>query len=103
MTALVVFSMPGREPMTARTLQELEERGGASSFAGPKFLWWSGATPPTFQLPAHWSVVLSGCGPRGGREDFFAMLEDVGAGDLLVLEDDVQPCRNLVPYLARWR
>lgn len=100
---VAVFSMPGRDALTARTIELLEGQGGAGAVELFKFLWWVGEAQPPQPVPASWNVMWVPRPPGGSVRDFFEMVRElsVWSDDLAVFEDDVIPCRNLVPYLAR--
>jgi hypothetical protein len=93
---IVVFARAGREALTARTLGLLDQAGAAGR---PRALWWSGPTSPV--VPDGWRVEARST-PGGSVADWFAFIARAkGVGDLHVFEDDVIPCRNLIPYVER--
>ena len=97
---IVVFSRPGREQMTAATVNALEGTGGASLLPyEAKALFWVGETPPP-AVP--WRCVVFPQKPGGSVADFWLLLRTFPDVDLVVFEDDVFPCRNAVPYIDRW-
>jgi hypothetical protein len=99
---LVVTAIPGRLEVTARTIEALDGRGGARTCGERKVLFWTGlGHPPSFP---GWSALWLPRVPTGGKNDFWWMLQRVPRGeDLTVIEDDVDPCRNLLPYLEQWQ
>jgi hypothetical protein len=103
LTTLVVTAIPGREAMTARTLELLDQVGAAEEFPGRKVLFWTGMSPPALPLGS-WRLLWLPRRPTCAKNDLWWMLPHVPTGDdLILLEDDIEPCRNLVPYLEVWR
>ena len=100
---IAVFSRPGRDDLTERTIALLDGHGGASTVDDAKVLWWAGLTPPPFVLPAGWAVEWRGRSTGYPVADWIELagFADGRGGDLHAFEDDVIPCRNLLPYLAR--
>jgi len=100
---VVVFAIPGREDVTGATLDALDGPGGASTLTCERLLFWSAPTQP-IAVPAGWRAHWHEQAARGSvaaMGDFVAMLDVVGDRDLLFFEDDVYPCKNAVPYIAR--
>jgi hypothetical protein len=58
-----------------------------------------GESPPP---PSPWRAICFPQTPGGSVADFWLLLRTFQGRDLVVLEDDVFPCRNAVPYMARW-
>jgi hypothetical protein len=79
---VIVFSHPARGELRARTLRLLRER--ATVEAPEPIVWTGGAGDCVADLRA---LIAS------------PLLE---SGDLLFLEDDIEPCVNGLPYMARW-
>jgi len=95
---IAVFSRAGREELTARTLALLAAAGASTS---DRVLWWSGEVDPPV-IPSSWRVDWRRGPPRGPVADWFEFIKTAaGRGDLHVFEDDVIPCRNLIPYIER--
>jgi hypothetical protein len=98
---LAVLSASRREAGCARTLAELEGRGAAQACES-RTLFYSARvhdTPP--ELPPGWRLERRE-GPRGGGNDFRWMISRLDPMiDAILLEDDVQPCRNAVPAMVR--
>lgn len=98
---ILVFSRPGREAMTSATLHALEDHGGGHLLPyESKALFWVGETPPPAALP--WRAICFPQAPAGNVADFWLLLRTFPDVDLVVLEDDVKPCRNALPCMARW-
>ncbi len=97
---IVVFSRPGREPLTAATLAALEGHGGGHLLPyESKTLFWVGETPPPPGLP--WRAICFPQKPGGNVADFWLLLRTFPDVDLVVVEDDVKPCRNALPHMDR--
>jgi hypothetical protein len=98
---IVVFARPGRDALTQRTVELLEGPGGGAAVR-LKVLWWVGETAPP-PLPASWWPEWSRRPPGGPIADFWELLRTAWYfhEDLTVFEDDVIPCRNLIPYVER--
>jgi hypothetical protein len=97
---IVVFSRPGREELTAETVRALEEHGGGHRLPlESKCLFWVGETPPP---PTPWRALIFPQPPGGSVPDFWRLLRALPDLDLVVLEDDIRPCRNAVPYMEWW-
>jgi hypothetical protein len=79
-TTVVMFSHPSRAELRARTLKLLTER---------------------CTVPAPPIVVWTGDG-RNDVDDMRALIASplLASGDLLWIEDDVEPCMNALPYMA---
>jgi len=99
---VVVQAIPGREDLTAATLRQLDDVGGAATLPDnvPRVLYWSGREPPPFVTPSRWIVVHDSMGPRGHRHDLWRLLDIVGDQDVALFEDDIVACRNAVPYIV---
>ena len=103
MTTVVVQSCPGREELTLRTLDLLDGWGGAAQLAreGRAVFFWTGLDAP-IRPPLGWAFVHNTREPRGERLDLWDIFRAVQGDDLLLIEDDVSPCKNAVPYMANW-
>jgi hypothetical protein len=105
-TLVAVLAVPGREDYTQATLQALHYVGGAATLTDPPpLLCWTGQAPPSFEPPPGWALCHWQRDPEGHRRDLwrvFALAATPPATDLIVLEDDVLPCRNAIPYMVRW-
>lgn len=105
MTNLVVTAIAGRESITARTLVELRDRGGALDANVKRTLFWTSLSPPP--TVAGWRPLWLPQKPRVARDEVWWLLRDLQIrdpyADLILVEDDVEPCRNLIPYLEQWR
>lgn len=98
---IVVFSRPGREALTAATLGLLEVHGGGHHIPHEKkALFWTGETPPPPALP--WRSICFPQKPAGSVADFWLLLRTFPDVDLVILEDDIQPCANAVRFMDRW-
>lgn len=87
--------------MCAKTVAEIDGRGGAARLKIPRTLYYS--APRTVGLPSvqGWAVV-SREGPRGGGNDFRWMIENLNPHmDALLFEDDVQPCVNAIEKMTQ--
>lgn len=97
MIQIAVLSAAGREATCARTLAELEHRGGAGFLRCRRTLFYSApasASNPWF--PEGWKMVRR-VGPRGGGVDFRWMVGEICVDmDAVLIEDDVQPCTHAV-------
>jgi len=95
----VVYAVPGREDITRATLEHLSKQG-------PGFLVWhsDGLVPAPFKVKG-WPVIRSGP-VRGGDLDYWDVLRfcsEVAPGEpALIMEDDILPCRNFLPYVKEW-
>jgi hypothetical protein len=101
LSTVAVFSRPGRDELTERTIGLLDGHGGASTVGATKILWWCGETPPPL-LPRGWEAIWRARPVGRPVSDFVDLARHVPIGDdLHMLEDDVIPCRNLIPYVVR--
>jgi hypothetical protein len=105
-TTVLVLACPGRERITRATLDALAGIGGARQLPDARLvIWWVGEEPPPRRPSPEWTLVHTHRKPLGHRHDYWAALafaDDLG-GDLVIMEDDVQPCTNAVPYMARYQ
>ncbi len=100
---VAVQAIPGREEMTRATCEALHDYGGASELPIAPVLCWTGIAPPPFELPPGWTLCHWAHEPAGHRRDLWRIMELTPPScDLVVFEDDVRPCRNAVPAIARW-
>lgn len=99
---LVVMALDGRAQLTEDTVYRLHGYGGAHAVDMPRVLHWTGPKPPSFPMPAGWTVVHE-TRRDGHRRDLWRLMRDVvGDRDLVLFEDDVAPCLNAALYISRW-
>jgi len=102
--AVVAVQAVAGRPYTLPTIDELHTIGGAPHLRQPPVLSWTDLEPPPFDLPPRWSLSHWVQPPAGHRRDLWRLFGLVPAGvALIVLEDDVRPCRNALVYMERWQ
>src|SRR4051812_9666541 len=69
----VVTACEGREDISARTMRDLAELGGAGALASPKEIHWTGKTPPPFDCYG-FEIVWTPGGRGNSRTSFFGSI-----------------------------
>lgn len=98
----VVTACEGRVETTAKTMLDLVLVGGAGMVTGPLYMHWTSTKPPPFEHP-RFELVWFVEGRGNSRASFFRSIrrawEADPESDLVIIEDDVSPAKNALPYV----
>lgn len=103
---IIVTACEGREAITANTLLDLETIGGGDRCGARKTLHWTGMNTDHIRVPHGFALKWWKEGRGNSRQSFFRSIrtahESNPRADIIIIEDDVFPAKNALPYVAMW-